>query len=98
MGQCAILMIFWLLASEAEHLENLDEVFQRSQVHGICMKRNKCLFMQESVQYLGHRLDAEGIRATPEKVAAIMEAPSPTNVQLVKVLFRPVKLLSKVPA
>ena len=45
-------------ASEEEHLENLEEVFKRLQAHGIRMKRNKCSFMQESVQYLGHRLDA----------------------------------------
>lgn len=31
--------------------------------------------MQESVEYLGHRVDAEGLRATPGKVAAIVEAP-----------------------
>ena len=68
-------------SEEVEHLENLEEVFKRLQAHGIRMKRNKCSFMQESVQYLGHRLDAEGIRATPEKVAAITNAPLPKNVQ-----------------
>lgn len=67
--------------TQTEHLKNLEEVFRRLQSHGIRMKRNKCLFMQESVEYLGHRLDADGIRATPEKVAAIMRAPMPKNVQ-----------------
>ena len=67
--------------TETEHLKNFDKVFHHLQSHGICMKRSKCSFMQESVEYLGHRLDADGIRATPEKVAAIMRAPLPTNVQ-----------------
>ena len=37
--------------------------------------------MQDSVEYLGHRVDAEGIRATPEKISAIVNAPQPENVQ-----------------
>ena len=68
-------------ASEAEHLKNLEEVLRRLRAHGIRMKRNKCLFMQKSVEYLGHRLDAEGIRATPEKIAAVVNAPLPKNTQ-----------------
>ena len=44
------------------------------------MKLNKCHFMQESVEYLGHIVDSTGIRATPEKVAAIAQAPAPQNV------------------
>lgn len=67
--------------TDTENLKNLNEVLRHLQAHGIRMKQNKCSFMQESVEYLGHRLDAEGIRATPEKVAAIMRAPMPTNVQ-----------------
>ncbi len=51
-----------------------------SSTHGIRMKRSKCFFMQESVEYLGHIIDASGIKATPEKTTAISKAPSPENV------------------
>ena len=69
-------------ASEAEHLKNLEEVLRCLRAHGICMKRNKCLFMQKSVEYLGHKLDTDsGIRATPEKIAAVVNAPLPKNTQ-----------------
>ena len=37
--------------------------------------------MKEVVEYLGHRVDAEGIRATPENVKDIVEAPQPQNMQ-----------------
>ena len=37
--------------------------------------------MRDSVAYLGHLVDVEGIRATPEKIAAIVKAPMPKNVQ-----------------
>ena len=68
-------------ATEEEHLRNLEEVLRRLQAHGIRMRRSKCYFMQDSVEYLGHRVDAEGLRATPEKIAAIENALLPRNVQ-----------------
>ena len=38
--------------------------------------------MQESVQYLGHRLDAQGVyNTTPDKVSAVQNAPIPQNVK-----------------
>ena len=33
------------------------------------------------MEYLGHRIDKEGISALPRKVKAIANAPHPTNVQ-----------------
>ena len=38
-------------------------------------------FMKDSVEYLGHRVDANGIHTTPEKIAAIINAPLPQNLQ-----------------
>ena len=40
--------------SDEEHLKNLSEVLQRLQIHGICLKLDKCRFMEDSVEYLGH--------------------------------------------
>ena len=68
-------------ATHEEHLRNLEEVLRRLQEHGIRMKRNKCSFLRDSVEYLGHRVNAEGIQATQEKIAAIERAPRPQNVQ-----------------
>ena len=45
------------------------------------MRKTKCHFKRNSVTYLGHVIDSEGIHATPDKVKAIVEAPMPTNVQ-----------------
>ena len=68
-------------STDEEHLHNLEEVFRRLQSYGIRMKKSKCFFMRDSVTYLGHLINAEGIHATPEKIKAIVEAPMPTNVQ-----------------
>ena len=67
--------------TKEEHLHNLEQVLCRLQEYGIRMKRNKCSFLQDLVEYLGHRVDAEGIRATTEKLAVTEKAPMPQNVQ-----------------
>ena len=66
-------------ATEDEHLQNLEEVLRRLQHHGIRVKRCKCSFWQESVEYLGHRVDEEGLHTTSKKLEAIRLAPTPRN-------------------
>ena len=63
----------------AEHLSTLDSVLDCLQQHGFRLRKDKCRFLMPSVEYLGHIVDASGIRATPEKVDAILQAPPPTN-------------------
>ena len=67
--------------TEEEHLEILRKVLQRLKEHGIRLKKSKCEFLKPSVQYLGHRIDADGIHATDSKLKAITEAPTPKNLQ-----------------
>ena len=67
--------------SEAEHLLNLEEVLQRLKHHGVRLKKDKCEFLHESVEYLGHRIDEKSIHTSAKKVKAIVEAPSPCNLQ-----------------
>ena len=67
--------------TQEEHLHNLSEVLQQLQSGGLRVKLSKCQFLQDSVEYLGHRIDSEGIHATPEKLDAIANAPPPSNVQ-----------------
>ena len=44
------------------------------------MKKPKCVFMAASVEYLGHRIDAQGLHPIPNKVEAVKNAPRPKNV------------------
>ena len=68
-------------SNEEEHLQNLESVLKRLDHHGLTVKKSKCAFMQESVDYLGHRVDAEGLHTSTEKVEAIQRAPVPHNQQ-----------------
>lgn len=45
------------------------------------MKKEKCALLQSSVEYLGHKIDAEGLHALPDKTDAIVHAPGPRNIQ-----------------
>ena len=67
-------------ASDQEHLKNVKVVLVRLKEHGIRLKRSKCSFMQTSVTYFGHQIDARGIHTTAEKVEAVQQAPTPKNV------------------
>ncbi|XP_025758532.1 uncharacterized protein K02A2.6-like [Oreochromis niloticus] len=62
------------------HLRTLKAVLGRLEDYGLHLKQEKCLFFQESVEYLGHIIDAAGLHKSPEKVRAVMEAPAPADV------------------
>jgi hypothetical protein len=63
-----------------EHIGNLHTVFQRLQAHGLRIKKEKCSFFQDSVKYLGHVINKDGVAVCHDKVKAILNTPSPTNV------------------
>ena len=71
--------------TEEAHLAALDEVLKRLSSAGLRLKKNKCIFLAPSVDYLGYRVDAQGTHPTAEKVKAIQEAPRPTSVSELKV-------------
>ena len=59
-------------------------MLDRLEKAGLRARKEKCQFFVPSVSYLGHKIDAEGLHPLPDKVQAIQEAPSPTNVQELK--------------
>ena len=65
--------------TEEESRANLITVLGRLQTAGLRLKLDKCEFLQPSCIYLGHRLDAEGIHPTNEKVRVIADAPVPRD-------------------
>ena len=71
-------------SSNDEHLANLDSVLCKLEGAGLRLNRAKCAFMLPSVEYLGHRIDREGLHPTEEKVIAIHNAPVPTSVTVLK--------------
>ena len=70
--------------SEEEHLQSLEEVLRRLANAGLRVRKHKCEFLTPSVTYLGHVIDAEGLRPVPERIEAIQQAPTPRNVTELK--------------
>ena len=62
-----------------EHLEVLGKVLNRLEGKGLILQRKKCEFFKDSVEYLGHILDSNGIRPMQQKIEAIQQAPRPQN-------------------
>ena len=71
-----------LIASEsaAEHKEHLTVLFDRLEEHGLVVKKEKCLFGVSEIDFLGHRVDSNGIRPLPSKVKAIADFPTPAQI------------------
>ena len=67
--------------TEENHLKTLETVLQHLEKYNIRANKSKCKFFMDSVEYLGHVINAEGLHTTDEKVKAILQAPEPKNVQ-----------------
>ena len=67
-------------ATREQHLLNLDAELNRFEEQGIRLRRDKCHFLQPSVEYLGHRIDKDGVHVSETKVEAIRNCPQPENV------------------
>ncbi|XP_031747556.1 uncharacterized protein K02A2.6-like [Xenopus tropicalis] len=67
--------------SESILADRLREVLSRFDSSGIRLKKEKCEIGATSVNFLGYRIDASGIRPTESKVKAIHDAPEPKSKQ-----------------
>ena len=65
-------------------LNSLRQVFKILKENGLKLKEEKCVFMKDSVVYLGMLIDRNGITQVKDKISAISNAPTPTNVSELK--------------
>ena len=77
-----------------DHLMNLRALFKRLEEKGLRCNREKCVFAQVSIDYLGHTLSSRGI-AKGSKVDAILEMPTPKNISTLKSFLASVQFYSK---
>nr|KAG5689431.1 hypothetical protein BaRGS_012253 [Batillaria attramentaria] len=77
-----------------DHLSNLERLLTRLNDKGLRCRREKCLFAQPSVEYLGHTLSAEGI-SKGSKVEAVLKMPPPSDVSSLKSFLGSVQFYGK---
>lgn len=63
-----------------EHLAHLNEVLRRLKEAGMKLKKEKCAYLLDSVEYLGHVITKDGLKTADSKVEAVVRAPAPRNV------------------
>lgn len=64
-----------------EHLAALRALFTRLEQHGLVIHPAKCVFGQESVEFLGHSVSRHGIRPLEHRVQALTNSPPPSTVK-----------------
>ena len=67
--------------SQEEHEAHLRKLFGRLQEHGLVISLSKCQFGVNEIDFLGHRVNQQGVFLLPEKVDAIRSFPRPTTVK-----------------
>ena len=65
--------------NDDEHLHVLDQVFTHLSQNNLRLNKDKCSFLQDSLEYCGHVLTKYGVHEAPDKITAIVDAPRPTN-------------------
>ena len=52
--------------------------------HQLFAKQSKCVFGSAEVEYLGHIISSESVKADPKKISAIVQWPIPDSVKALR--------------
>ena len=63
-----------------EHLKHIQQVLDIFKEHKLKINIEKCSFMQNEVEVLGHKVSTEGLSPLDDKVKSIREWKHPTNI------------------
>ena len=66
--------------SPQEHLASLRRVLEQLEKHGLKLKASKCKFFQTAMDFLGHTVTADGVRASRSRIKDILDQPAPQTV------------------
>jgi hypothetical protein len=62
-----------------EHNSKLREVFQKLREFNITIEPDKCEFLKEELNYLGHVVTADGVKPDKKKITAVIDFPIPRS-------------------
>lgn len=63
------------------HIQYLQVVLECLCSNQFYAKLSKCSFGQSSIDYLGHIISAQGVHPDPNKISAVQDWPTPTNLK-----------------
>ena len=63
------------------HREHLLQVLAALEANNLHVNAKKCIFGQDSIDYLGHWVSTERVAADKNKIGATLKCPTPTNLR-----------------
>lgn len=78
-----------------DHDRNLLQLMQRCKEKNIKLNKEKVKLRSKEVPFMGHMITSEGLKADPEKIRAVQEMPTPTDVAGVRRFIGFTNYLSK---
>eukprot|EP00253_Pinus_taeda_P032748 PITA_32748 len=66
--------------TKAKHLQHVCKVLEKLQQNKLLINLKKCTFVQKELIYLGFVIEENELKMDPEKVAVIVNWPSPKNL------------------
>jgi len=70
--------------SWSEHLQHVRSVFLALRQHGLVLKRSKCSFGEQRVQYLGHVIANGVVAMDTDKISAVQAWPLPRSIKALR--------------
>lgn len=64
-----------------EMISNLQITLERLKDSGLRLNKSKCVFAAPAVEFLGHKIDGNGIHKSDKHIEAIRDAPRPTTME-----------------
>ena len=81
--------------AEQDHKKNLDSLLDRCLQAKIRINKEKMAIKQSDIEFMGHMLSRDGIKASKEKVRAIQDMPVPEDVSSVCQLCGMIQYLTR---
>ena len=75
-------------SSIQEHSDRLEATLKRIQSVRITLNKAKCEFGKETIKFLGHVINSNGISVDPKKIEAIVNMKAPSFVSELKHFLR----------
>lgn len=67
-------------SSEEQLFYRLKTVLQKLKERNLRVNKEKCNFFKQSINYLGHTIDKDGLHKNQDKIKTIINTEPPTNI------------------
>ena len=83
MNICAVYLddVIVYAKTKSELYDNLATIFDRFRNANLRLKPKKCKFFQDSVEFLGHQVSADGVQCSDKHIAAVSDWAEPKDVK-----------------